>query len=337
MSKVAIVILNWNGIHFLQQFLPFTVKYSNYPIIIADNASSDDSIHFIQQNYPNITIIPLNSNKGFAEGYNLALKQINAQYYILLNSDIEVTPNWIDPIIELMDADQSIAVCQPKILSFHNKQYFEYAGAAGGFIDKLGYPFCRGRIFQHLEPDNNQYNDNIQIFWATGACMFVRADMFHLVNGFDPDFFAHMEEIDFCWRIKKLGYKIMYSANSTVYHVGGGTLPKINPRKTYLNFRNNLTLLLKNLPASSIPKILAIRLVLDIIAAISFLIKGFHKDALAVLKAYISFYSNLTHHLKKRQKNTPRVNHIYNKSIVWQYYIMKNKTFNKLNFFKNSS
>ena len=220
MSKVAIVILNWNGIHFLQQFLPFTVKYSNYPIIIADNASSDDSIHFIQQNYPNITIIPLNSNKGFAEGYNLALKQINAQYYILLNSDIEVTPNWIDPIIELMDADQSIAVCQPKILSFHNKQYFEYAGAAGGFIDKLGYPFCRGRIFQHLEPDNNQYNDNIQIFWATGACMFVRADMFHLVNGFDPDFFLYFEDYDLSLRAARLT-RIAYVPAVKVVHHGG--------------------------------------------------------------------------------------------------------------------
>ena len=248
--KVAVVILNWNGKSFLEKFLPsvFACNSSYAEIIVADNASTDDSVSFLKSKYPQIKIIQNSSNGGFAKGYNDALKLVEAEYYVLLNSDVEVTPNWIDSVIQLMDTDKSIAACQPKIRAFDDKKSFEYAGAGGGFIDKYGYPFCRGRILDTLEEDKGQYNDVREVFWATGACLFVRSECYHKVNGFDEDFFAHMEEIDLCWRLKNLGYKIMYSPNSTVFHVGGGTLNKTSPKKTYLNFRNNLILLCKNHP-----------------------------------------------------------------------------------------
>jgi hypothetical protein len=270
---IAVVILNWNGRKYLEQFLPPLVQHSRdeAEIIVADNASSDDSVAFLREHYPSIRIISNPSNEGFSRGYNLALKQVEADYYVLLNSDIEVTPNWIRPVIDLMEKDRSVAACQPKILSFYERTKFEYAGAAGGFIDKYGYPFCRGRIFQSLEEDNGQYNDAIEIFWATGACMFVRADLFHQSGGLDEDFFAHMEEIDLCWRLKNEGYRIMYCPDSTVYHIGGGTLPKISWRKTYFNFRNNFYLLYKNLPDNLVNEVFAKRLVLDGIAAMKFL------------------------------------------------------------------
>ena len=333
MIKTAIVILNWNGKKFLEKFLPSVIEHSrgDVEIIIADNSSSDDSLAFMKANYPEIRIIIHPENGGFSKGYNEAFSQIEAQYYVLLNSDIEVTENWIQPIISLMDKDINIAVCQPKLLSYAEKEKFEYAGGAGGFIDKYGYPFCRGRLFQSIERDNGQYDDVCEIFWATGAAMFVRAELYHKHGGLDNDFFAHMEEIDFCWRLKNEGYKIMYCPDSVVYHVGGGTLPKNNARKTYLNFRNNFFLLLKNLPSERLVKVFAYRLFLDSIAGLKFLSEGGFKDLWAVVRAHFSFYAYLSNNLKKRKKiHHKAVSKIYNRNIVWEHYINKKKHFSEL-------
>ncbi len=333
MTKTAVVILNWNGKKFLEKFLPSVIEYSrgDAEIIIADNDSSDDSLAFMQANYPDIRIIINKNNGGFSKGYNDAFAQIEAKYYVLLNSDIEVTQNWIQPIIQLMDSDENIAVCQPKLLSYFDKEKFEYAGAAGGFIDKYGYPFCRGRLFQSLEVDNGQYDDICEIFWATGAAMFVRADLYHKYGGLDNDFFAHMEEIDFCWRLKNEGYKIMYCPDSFVYHVGGGTLPKNNSRKTYLNFRNNFFLLLKNLPSNRLLKVFIIRLLLDFVAGIKFLAEGGFKDFWAVIRAHLSFYVAMKKNLKKRKNiHHKAVSKIYNQNIVWDFYINKKRKFTEL-------
>ena len=331
--RVAVVILNWNGKKFLEKFLPSLLANSNdkAEIIVADNASTDDSIDFLLSHYPTVRIIRNNHNYGFAKGYNLALAQVNAEYYILLNSDIEVTPNWIDPVIELMDSDPAIAACQPKIRSFHEPHKFEYAGAAGGFIDKYGYPFCRGRMFQTLEEDQGQYDDVCEIFWATGACIFIRAELYNKFGGLDEDFFAHMEEIDFCWRLKNEGYKIMYCPSSVIYHIGGGTLPKISWRKTYLNFRNNCFLLYKNLPENLLFEVFAKRLILDGIAAMKFLITAGFKDFFAVSKAHFSFYGSLRKTKQKRilLKHGPLKN-IYKKNIVFEYYLRGKKKFTDL-------
>lgn len=331
--KTAVVILNWNGKKFLEQFLPSVIQYSKdvAEIIVADNASTDDSVSFMQSCFPEIKIIINESNSGFAKGYNDALKQIKAEYYILLNSDIEVTPHWIEPVLQLMDSDKNIAACQPKILSFYEKEKFEYAGAAGGFLDKYGYPFCRGRLFLSLEEDKGQYDDVHEIFWATGACMFVRAESFHKYGGLDEDFFAHMEEIDFCWRMKNLGFKIMYCPDSIVYHIGGGTLPKSSSQKTYLNFRNNFTLLYKNLPKNRILPVFAFRLIFDGIAALKFLADGGFKDFLAVTRAHFSFYRRFGNIRKKRKMLVQqKVGHIYQGSVVKDYYILKRKKFTDL-------
>ena len=334
MTKTAVVILNWNGKKFLEQFLPDVIKHSSShaEIIVADNASSDDSIAFLKNNFPNIRIILNNDNGGFSKGYNDALAQIDAEYYVLLNSDIEVTENWIKPVIDLMDSDKNIAVCQPKLRSFYQKEYFEYAGAAGGFIDKYGYPFCRGRLFNTLEKDNGQYDDICEVFWATGAAMFVRAELYHKHGGLDNDFFAHMEEIDFCWRMKNQGYKIMYCPESVVYHVGGGTLPKNSPRKTFLNFRNNFNLLFKNLPANKLYKVIIARLFLDGIAALKFLSEGGYKDLYAVLRAHLSFYASYNNNRRKRKQLLQKeVSKIYTKNIVLHYYLKKKTKFSDLN------
>ncbi|MHC1707228.1 MAG: glycosyltransferase family 2 protein [Bacteroidales bacterium] len=334
MTKTAVVILNWNGRKFLEDFLPALIAHSqnDAELIIADNASTDDSVDFLKTRYPQIRIIQNNENGGFSKGYNDALKQVNAEFYVLLNSDIEVTTNWIKPVIELMETDRTIAACQPKILAYHNKSSFEYAGAAGGFIDKYGYPFCRGRLFQSLENDLGQYNDVTEIFWATGACMFVRADLYHQYGGLDNDFFAHMEEIDFCWRMKNNGFKIMYCPDSIVYHVGGGTLPKISWRKTYLNFRNNLILLYKNLPTRRIPEVFLVRFFLDTLASLKFLIDGGFQDFMAVSRAYISFYSSFTRNKIKRKKiKHQRVGQIYRRSLVIDYYLKGIRKFSDLN------
>lgn len=301
--KIAVVILNWNGKHWLEKFLPNVIQHSNdAEVIIADNNSSDDSIKFLEENYPNIRIIQNDGNYGYAKGYNLSLKQINAEYFVLLNSDIEVTKDWISPIISLMDSDRTISACQPKILDYNNKNKFEYAGASGGFIDNLGYPFCRGRIFDYLEEDKGQYNDTTEIFWATGACLFVRASHFFEINGLDEDFFAHQEEIDLCWRFKNKGYKVFVEPKSKVYHVGGGTLNVDSPYKTHLNFRNNLYMLFKNLPLSSLFKIIPIRLILDGVAALTFINKekGI-KHIKSIVKAHFYFYSQIPNLLRKRK------------------------------------
>jgi len=335
--KVAVVVLNWNGKSFLETFLPSIVSCSplNVQIIVADNASTDDSVVFLNTNYPQVSIIKNTINGGFAKGYNDALKHVNAEYYVLLNSDVEVTPGWIEPIIKLMDADETIAACQPKIKSYSNKQHFEYAGAAGGFIDKYGYPFCRGRILDKVEEDNGQYDTDREVFWATGACLFIRAKCFHLVNGFDEDFFAHMEEIDLCWRLKNIGYKIMCCSGSTVYHVGGGTLNKVKPQKTFLNFRNNLILLCKNHASQYFSIKLFIRFVMDGIAGIKFLLSGEFGHFIAVIKAHFSFYSSFNKTLKKRRQLKKQIEHytttaVYLHSIIADYFLRGKKTFKEI-------
>ncbi len=331
--KVAVVILNWNGKKFLEKFLPSVVQNSHgAEVIIADNASSDDSVDFLKKNYPNLRLIINDSNSGYAGGYNEALAQIDAEYYVLLNSDIEVTPNWVMPIIDEMDKDPKIGAARPKLLAFYQKDEYEYAGAGGGFIDKYGYPFCRGRIFANLEKDQEQYNEIKEIFWASGAAMFVRSSVYHQLNGLDEDFFAHMEEIDFCWRLKLNNYKVMSIPKSIVYHVGGGTLPKNSSRKTYLNFRNNFSLLAKNLPANRLLKTFLARLILDGIAGLRFLSEGNYKDTLAVLRAHLYFYTHFRSLLRKRKnRNIHPVSNMYMKNIVFQHYLFKKAKFTDLN------
>ena len=331
--KLAVVILNWNGVKFLQDFIPIVV--SNLPdfaeLIIADNASSDESVQFLQENYSELRLIQNEQNGGFAKGYNDALKQIDSEYYVLLNSDIEVSPNWIEPIIEMMDKDKSIAVVQPKILSYFEKEKFEYAGAAGGYIDKYGYPFCRGRIFESLESDQNQYNDTVEIFWATGAAMFVRADVYHNLGGLDERFFAHQEEIDFCWRVKQQGYKVMYNGHSHIYHIGGGTLPKSSSRKTYLNIRNNLTMLYKNLPKNRLYSTIFFRLVLDGVAAMKFALGNGFPEIWAILRAHRDFYKLIPQlHRERKKVSIKEVKHIYQKLIIKEYFLKKKKEFTEL-------
>ena len=302
--KAAVVVLNWNGKAWLEKFLPTLVKYSQEAtVFVADNASTDDSVDFVKNNFPNVKIIINHTNGGYSKGYNDSLKQIDAEYFVLINSDIEVTVDWLSPIIDLMDSDKKIAACQPKLLDYNNRNTFEYAGASGGFIDNLGYPFCRGRIFDDLEQDNGQYNDAIEVFWATGACLFVRASHFNEIDGLDEDFFAHQEEIDLCWRLKNKGYKIMVQPKSVVYHVGGGTLNTGSPFKTHLNFRNNLFMLFKNLPTFSLFIIIPTRLVLDGIAVLTFLNKekGL-QHVLAIAKAHFIFYFEIPKLMVKRQK-----------------------------------
>ncbi|MGB3947907.1 MAG: glycosyltransferase family 2 protein [Bacteroidia bacterium] len=337
--KVAVVILNWNGKSFLEKFLPPLVEHNtpDSEIIIADNASTDDSLEFLKEYYPQLKVIKNSVNGGFAKGYNDALQHVKAEYYVLLNSDIEVSANWITPIIELMDKDKTIAACQPKIKDYNRKTHFEYAGAAGGYIDKYGYPFCRGRIFDTLEEDKKQYDDVAEIFWATGACLFIRADCYHQMKGFDEDFFAHMEEIDLCWRLKNYGYKIMYCSQSTVYHVGGGTLNKINPYKTYLNFRNNLVLLFKNHAPSYFYVKIFIRMVLDGIAGVKFLISGQASHCTAILKAHFSFYASFRKTLNKRKKMKAEIKQyatqgVLTQSIIVSYYLKGIKKFTELKF-----
>lgn len=335
--KAAVVILNYNGHYYLEKFLPDIITHSlPYPVIVADNASTDQSVEFMQQQHPEIQLIQNTGNFGYAEGYNAALKLVEAEYFILLNSDVEVTDNWISPVLELMDAQANIAACQPKIIDYKNRQFFEYAGASGGFIDKFGYPFCRGRLFNHLEKDTSQYNDVHEVFWATGACLFVKSEAFRKAGGFDGDYFAHMEEIDFCWRLKNLGYRVMVQPASVIYHIGGGTLNKLSRQKTYLNFRNNLITLTKNHPARGLLLKILYRLILDGVAGIKFLLDGEPKHFLAVLHAHFSYYKRLPKTLKKRwdfQKKTNfRPNHsgMYKGNIVAEHFIGGKKCFSDL-------
>jgi GT2 family glycosyltransferase len=332
--NVAVVILNWNGKEILKTFLPSVINYSKEAeLVIVDNGSTDNSLLFIKEEFPQIRVIDNKQNYGFAGGYNKALKEIEADYYVLLNSDVEVSPNWLSPIIELMESDSQIACCQPKLLSYLEKNKFEYAGGAGGFIDHLGYPFCRGRIFNFLEEDKGQYDDSREIFWATGAALFVRASIYKEFNGLDNDFFAHQEEIDFCWRVKNSGYKVYYCPKSVCYHLGGGTLNKTSPFKTFLNFRNNLYLLYKNLPLKKRKRVFFMRFFLDIIASISFLIQGKVGEFNAVYKAYIEFTKTKK---QMKQKRKPIINNnikeIYSGSIVFSYYAKKKKRFSELKF-----
>jgi len=304
---------------------------------VADNASTDDSVTFIKENYPNIKLIELTKNEGFAKGYNEALKQIDSAYYVLLNQDVEVTPNWIEPVIDLMEKDNQVAACQPKIKAFHKKTHFEYAGAAGGFMDKYGYTFCRGRLFDKLEEDKGQYNQASEIFWASGACCFIRSSLYHELGGLDADLFAHMEEIDLCWRLKNAGYKIMYCPESTVYHVGGGSLPQGNPRKTFLNFRNNLVIMVKNLPFGSMLYKIPLRLLLDHIAAYKALFSGHVKEYLAIAKAHFLFHLFILKWLGKRSQSRKSVSNpnnegIYQRSIVLDFFLRKKRKFSDLPF-----
>lgn len=331
--KTAIVILNWNGRLFLEAFLPKIIQTSKgvAEVIIADNLSTDDSLTFLNRAFPDVRVIQNGGNFGYAGGYNRALARIDAEYYVLLNSDIEVTENWIVPVIELMDTNPAIAACQPKILSYKDRRMFEYAGAGGGFIDRYGYPFCRGRVFQSIEEDTGQYDNNTEIFWASGACMFIRASAFREAGGLDEDFFAHMEEIDICWRMKQMGYKIMYCGESTVYHVGGGSLDKSSPKKTYLNIRNNNTMLYKNLMKKQLYPIFISRFFLDLLAAVKFLVDGGVRHFVAVLRAHIGFYFSLSKNREKRKQiSHKKVSMIYRGNIVFDHFFRRLKTFQRL-------
>ncbi|MDA6070801.1 glycosyltransferase family 2 protein [Flavobacterium sp. AC] len=329
MNKIAVVILNWNGVKLLEQFLPSIVQFSEgAQIYVADNASTDDSINFIKLNFPTIKIVVNTGNHGFAKGYNDALQHIDAEIYALVNSDIEVTENWLKPIIETFDSEKQTAIIQPKILDFKNKEYFEYAGAAGGFIDKYGFPFCRGRVFDTIEKDNGQYND-CELFWASGACFFIRSEVYRELGGFDESFFAHQEEIDLCWRASNEGHIIKYNSGSTVYHVGGATLQHGNPKKTYLNFRNSLLMLVKNLPKKGLFFVIFFRMVLDGIAGIRFLTQGKFKHTFAILKAHFSFYCISLKYLRER-KDFQIQKYYTVKSVVYLYYIKKLLVFKEI-------
>ena len=338
--KVSIVILNWNGSGFLRRFLPSVIKYSTYDwteIVVADNGSTDDSREVIENEFPTVKYLQLEQNYGFAEGYNRALQHNEADYYLLLNSDVEVTENWLKPLLKFMQANQDIGACQPKILQLDHPEKFEYAGASGGFIDRFGYPFCRGRIMNVQETNEGQYDDPISIFWASGAAVLIRASVWRELEGFDASFYAHMEEIDLCWRMKNIGYKVAVYPNSVVYHLGGGSLSYGNPLKIYLNFRNNLFLLYKNLPNGKLFSTLSARMILDGIAALQFLVTGQFKAFQNVFFAHRDFHKNITSLIEKRKKlldKTLKIRHteIYNGSIVWNFFILKKRKFSSLNF-----
>ena len=338
MAKVAIVILSWNGISYLKKFLGVAVTNSSSPgteIFVADNGSTDGSAEWVENNFPTVKLIRLDKNYGFAGGYNLALQKISAEYFILLNSDIEVTPGWTDPLVSFMDEHPDVASCQPKILSWHKRDYFEHAGAAGGYIDKYGFPFCRGRVFNYVERDSGQYDSVKEIFWSSGACMILRAKAWEKCSGFDADFFAHMEEIDLCWRFHREGLRVFFVPDSVVFHVGGGALPYKSPFKTYLNFRNNLFLLYKNLPQRKFHKTLFIRKLIDGLAILLFIFSGKFVHVRSVWKAHMDYYRHLASLKKQREslKSLPKTefsNIILNKSAVFEFYIKRNKTFEKL-------
>ena len=338
MSKTAIVILNWNGLGFLKMFLEIVVKNSvndETLVCVADNGSTDGSPEWVAENFNQVKLILLDKNYGFAGGYNLALSQLDAKYFVLLNSDIEVTEKWLLPLVSLMDNNPDVASCQPKILSYYHRDQFEHAGAAGCFIDKYGYPFCRGRIINKVENDNGQYDSPIDVFWSSGACMIVRSDAWKKCGGFDADFFAHMEEIDLCWRFNKAGYRVCFLPDSVIYHIGGGTLAYSSPFKTYLNFRNSLFLLYKNLPDNKLQHVLLIRRLLDGLAAIYFLFQGSFRSVVAVWKAHMDYYKALDRlRAKRTEVKKLEVTHfdplVLNKSIVFKFYVKGDKTYKSL-------
>ena len=336
--KIAVVILNWNGQALLEKFLPSIISNSANPkvdIYVADNASTDNSIAFLKTNFPEVKIIELDKNYGYAGGYNRSLRGINSDIYILLNSDVEVSNNWLQGITKRFESDSNIAAIQPKILSYRNKDLFEYAGAAGGYIDKWGYSFCKGRIFDHIEKDQQQYDTAEEIFWASGACLCIRSEIYNEVGGLDEDFFAHMEEIDLCWRTKNKGYSIWYEPTSVVYHIGGATLSQEKWQKTYLNFRNNLFLILKNDYSKWFWLKFVFRLTLDGISAVKFIFDLNPKHSYAVFKSHVSMYFMLPKSISKRnqlkrQVYNPNRNGILNESVVWKYFIKKIKTFDEI-------
>ncbi len=335
MKKISVVLLNYNGRIYLQQFLPSVVQYSTFPdveIVLIDNASEDDSLDFVKQTYPQIKTVELDKNYGFTGGYNKGLRDLTATYFVLLNTDVEVSEGWLQPIIEYLDKHHDVAACQPKILSYNDRKSFEHAGAAGGFIDYLGYPFCRGRMIDSVEEDRGQYNQIVDVFWATGACLFIRSQVFFEAGGFDDAFFAHMEEIDLCWRLKSRGKKIVCVPDSVVYHLGGGTLSKRNPKKTYLNYRNNLLMLYKNMPDENLKKVLFFRFFLDYLSAAQMLFSGQFKNMQAVLKARSDFRKMKKDYLEIRKKNLSLVTEttfkdMTAKSLIFNYYVLGKRTF----------
>ncbi len=330
--KTAIVILNWNGKQLLEQFLPSIVNFSlqQADIYVADNASTDDSILFVKTFFPSVKIIENPTNGGYAKGYNDALQTVDADVYCLINSDVEVTENWLAPILEVFKTDEKTAIIQPKILDYKDKTKFEYAGAGGGFIDLFGYPYCRGRVFNHLEKDTKQFDDITDIFWASGACLFIRANIYHKIKGFDEDYFAHQEEIDLCWRTQNIGHNIKYVGTSTVYHVGGATLQETNPHKTYLNFRNSLLNVVKNVPKKWFLFVVFSRLILDGIAGLKFIIELRPVHTWSILKAHLSFYKNFYKFLKKRKTLIKKQDYNLHTSIVWQYFVLGKTKFKDL-------
>jgi len=339
MVKISVVILNWNGLNHLQTFIPKVLEYTQIEgveIVVVDNGSSDISVQFIET-FKDIRVICLDKNYGFADGYNKGLKMIDSEYFVLLNSDVEVTPNWLMPMINFLEENNEYAACQPKILSYTLRTSFEYAGACGGFIDALGFPFCRGRILNKVEEDHGQYDSIAQVFWASGACLVIKSNVFYECGELDGNLFAHMEEIDLCWRIQNRGYKIACFPQSTIYHVGGGTLPNNNPRKLFLNYRNNLLILFKNLPTRRIWYILFIRLILDGISAFIYLMKGSVSYFKAVFSAHIEFYKLIGKYKIERQRlkkhnNKTKLNTIYTRSIVFSFFVRKQKKYSSLKF-----
>ncbi|MEI3797980.1 MULTISPECIES: glycosyltransferase family 2 protein [Chitinophaga] len=335
LPSVAVVILNWNGRSFLEKFLPSVCRstYGNLQLVLADNASTDDSVAFVAAHYPQIRIIRNPRNDGFAGGYNDALQHVQADIYVLLNQDVEVEPGWIEPVVALMQQDTKIAACQPKMRAYKDPDEFEYAGAAGGWMDILGYTFCRGRILYTTEKDNGQYDDVKDIFWATGAALFIRSACYHQVGGFDRDFFAHMEEVDLCWRLQRAGYRICYCPDSRVFHVGGGSLPQGNPRKLYLNFRNNLMMLWKNLHSEDRWIVLVQRFFLDILAGVKSLVAGKPKDMAAIYRAYKDYYRWRRTYVKKDdlpEMKLMKMSGVFHGIMIWRYYFLGHKHFSEL-------
>lgn len=338
MKKVAVVILNWNGAKMLRKFLPSVVKYTNSDlaeVYVADNGSTDNSVDVMKTEFPSVGLISLKENFGFAEGYNKVMDYVDSEYVVLLNSDVEVTEGWIEPVLSYMELHNDVAACQPKILSYHDKSKFEYAGASGGFIDKYGYPFCRGRVFDTLETDNGQYDVPTDIFWASGAAMFVRRNVYTEVGGLDSRFFAHMEEIDLCWRLLSRGYRLVCIPESKVYHVGGATLKKENPRKTYLNFRNNLLMMYKNLPTEELGNVMIVRCLLDYLAVVFYVLKLDFSNAMAVIKARRDYASMRSDFKSSRESNLIKtkvsdIKYRYNFSLILQSKILGKTTFTRL-------
>lgn len=328
--STAVIILNWNGRNLLEKFLPSILKYSGAAnIYVADNASTDDSITFLKENLPEVKIIQNKENGGYAKGYNDALKYLQEDIFILLNSDVEVTENWLEPILEIFENEPETAAVQPKILDYNKRNYFEYSGAAGGFVDMLGYPYCRGRIFDSIEEDHGQYNQDAYIFWASGACLAIRRTIFYEAGALDEDYFAHQEEIDLCWRLYNLGYRIKYAGQSRIFHVGGATLNNMNPQKTFFNFRNSLYSVLKNVPEKKVYLLLLLRMILDGLAALKFITEGKFAHFYAVLQAHTSFYRNCLKIRKKRALLPKRKNYFEQKSVVFTYFIEGNKKYKK--------